>query len=121
MQLTNGVYKFVKFLAQLFFPAAGTLYATLTPVWNLPYSQQVVATIVAFDTFLGALLYTSSANYKAPTDGNIVIDQSDPTKNVMALEFNDPHGIIANRPRTVTLSVTGSATPDPISAPVSPK
>lgn len=63
MQLTNKVYDVLKWVAQIFLPAAGTLYFALAGVWNLPYSEEVVGTITAVDAFLGALLGISSINY----------------------------------------------------------
>lgn len=63
MQLTNKVYDVLKWVAQIFLPAAGTLYFALAKVWNLPYSEEVVGTITAIDAFLGALLGISSMNY----------------------------------------------------------
>jgi hypothetical protein len=44
-------------------PAIGTLYFALAGIWNLPYPEEIVGTITAIDTFLGAVLGISSANY----------------------------------------------------------
>ena len=35
----------------------------LSQIWGLPYGEQIVGTITAIDTFLGALLGISSMNY----------------------------------------------------------
>ena len=64
MKLCNKTYDVIKWIAQLGLPALGTLYAALSGIWGLPYAEQVVGTILAVDTFLGALLGISSANYK---------------------------------------------------------
>ena len=64
MKMCNKVYDILKWTAQLALPAAGTLYAALAGIWGLPYTEQVVGTILALDTFLGALLGISSASYK---------------------------------------------------------
>ena len=64
MKLCNKTYDVIKWIAQLGLPALGTLYAALSGIWGLPYAEQVVGTILAVDTFLGALLGVSSANYK---------------------------------------------------------
>lgn len=117
MTFSNRVYDIVKFLAQLFFPGAATFYAALTPIWNLPYSTQVVASVVALDTFLGGLLYVSSAGYTPPTDGRLIIDQSVPSQSVMHLDFDDARKVINQKPRTVTLAIKGPSS-DPISAQV---
>lgn len=64
MKMSNKTYDIIKWLAQLVLPAVGTLYAALSGIWGFPYTEQVVGTILAVDTFLGALLGISSANYK---------------------------------------------------------
>lgn len=61
--MSNKTYDVLKFIAQIVLPALGTLYGALAPLWNLPYSEQVVGTIVAVDAFLGALLGLSSVQY----------------------------------------------------------
>lgn len=64
MHLSNKVYDILKWVAQYFLPAAGTLYFTLASIWSLPYGEQVVGTITALDTFLGILLGLSSSQYR---------------------------------------------------------
>lgn len=61
--MSNKVYDILKWIAQILLPAAATLYFALASIWNLPYSEQVVGTIVAIDTFLGALLGISTVQY----------------------------------------------------------
>ena len=63
MTMTNKVYDVLKWIAQYFLPAIGTLYFALAGIWGLPYGEQVVGTITAVDTFLGVLLGISSAQY----------------------------------------------------------
>ena len=60
----SKVYDAVKWVALVFLPALGTLYFALSGIWNLPYGEQVVGTIMAIDTFLGALVGISNINYK---------------------------------------------------------
>lgn len=64
MKMSNKVYDVLKFIAQIVLPAIGTLYFALAGIWNLPFGEEVVGTITAIDTFLGALLGLSSMNYK---------------------------------------------------------
>ena len=64
MKMSNKTYDVIKWIAQLALPAAGTLYAALSGIWGFPYQEEIVGTILAVDTFLGALLGISSANYK---------------------------------------------------------
>ena len=63
MKLSNKVYDILKAIALIWLPAIGTLYFALAGIWNLPYPEEIVATITAIDTFLGAVLGISSANY----------------------------------------------------------
>ena len=68
MIMNDKVYDILKWIAQIALPALGTLYFALATTWGLPYGEQVVGTITAIDTFLGALLGISSVNYyKAQT------------------------------------------------------
>ena len=63
MKMTNKVYDILKWIAQYFLPAIGTLYFAMAGIWGLPYGEQIVGTITAVDTFLGILLGISSAQY----------------------------------------------------------
>lgn len=60
----DKVYDALKWIAQLFLPALGTLYSALAAIWGFPYGEQVMSTILAIDTFLGAILGISNMNYK---------------------------------------------------------
>lgn len=64
MKLSNKAYDILKFIAQIVLPALGTLYFALSAIWGLPYGEQIVGTITAVDTFLGALLGISNEKYK---------------------------------------------------------
>jgi hypothetical protein len=61
--MSNKVYDVLKWIALIVLPAVATLYFALSGIWNLPYGEQVVGTITAIDTFLGALLGISSSVY----------------------------------------------------------
>ena len=63
MKLNNKTYDILKFIAQIVLPAVGTLYFALAGIWNFPYGEEIVGTITAVDTFLGARLGLSSATY----------------------------------------------------------
>lgn len=67
MKLSNKTYDLLKWIALVVLPAAGTLYFTLSGIWGLPYGEQIVGTITAVDTALGALLGISNAQYKKTT------------------------------------------------------
>lgn len=61
--MSNKVYDVLKFIAQIVLPAIATLYVTLAGIWGLPFSEQIGGTVMAVDTFLGAILMLSSKNY----------------------------------------------------------
>lgn len=63
MKLSNKVYDILKWVALYLLPALGTLYFAISTIWGLPYSEQIVGSITAVDTFLGVILGVSSANY----------------------------------------------------------
>jgi hypothetical protein len=68
MKISGKTYDSLKNLAQIWLPAAGTLYAGLAVIWNLPAAEQVGGTVLAVDTFLGIVLGISSAQYQKSGD-----------------------------------------------------
>lgn len=75
MTLTNKTYDVLKYIAQIVLPALGTLYFALSKIWGLPFGEEIVGTITAVDTFLGALLKISTDSYN---------------KTVTTIEVHDP-------------------------------
>ncbi len=67
VKLSNEQYDTLKWVALIALPAAGTLYFTISQIWGLPYGEQIVGTITAVDTCLGALLGLSSNTYNEGT------------------------------------------------------
>lgn len=61
--MPDKVYDILKWIAQLFLPAAATLYFALAGIWGFPFGEQIVGTITAIDTFLGVVLGISTASY----------------------------------------------------------
>ena len=61
--MNNKVYDILKWIAQIFLPALGTLYFALAGIWNFPYAEAIVGTITAIDTFLGIILGISTVQY----------------------------------------------------------
>lgn len=61
--MSNKLYNILKFSALVLLPALGTLYSALAIIWKLPYGTEVVSTIIAIDTFLGAVLHISTVSY----------------------------------------------------------
>lgn len=86
----SKVYDYLKFLAQVFLPAAGAAYFSLAGVWGLPAADQVVGTIVIVDTFLGTVLQISGSQY-SPKVGEIEINTGPTGKKTVSLEVDgDP-------------------------------
>lgn len=63
MKLSNKTYDVLVWIAQVVLPAIATLYSALSGIWGLPYGEQIVGTLIAVDTCLGALLKISSTQY----------------------------------------------------------
>lgn len=61
--MNQKVYDILKYVAMIVLPAVATLYATLSVAWGWANAEQIVATITAIDTFLGALLQIESVKY----------------------------------------------------------
>ncbi len=61
--MSNSTYDLLKWIALICLPALVALVASLGEIWGIPYSVQIAATIAAVDTFLGACLQVSSAQY----------------------------------------------------------
>lgn len=61
--MSDKTYDLLKKLAQTVLPALGTLYYAIAEIWGFSFGEEVVATIIAIDTFLGVLLDISSAKY----------------------------------------------------------
>ena len=62
-QMSNETYDKLKYIAQIFLPALGTLIFALFKIWNVKYGAEVVGTLTALDAFLGAILKISTDNY----------------------------------------------------------
>lgn len=65
MIIKNSTYDVLKWVVMIALPALGTLYFALAKIWGLPYGTEIVGTIAAVTTFLGALIGVSSQNYDA--------------------------------------------------------
>lgn len=70
MKFNNRCYDILKWIALVVLPALATLYGALAPTWGWPYAEEIVYTITAIDTFLGALLGISNLQYKLNNEEN---------------------------------------------------
>lgn len=64
MKMSNRMYDFLKWLVILCLPSLATLIRVVFAVWSLPYGEEISATVVAINAFLGACLGISSIQYK---------------------------------------------------------
>ncbi len=62
--LPNKVYDILKWIALIAIPAVATLWLALGQIWGFPYVNEIGATLVAIDTFLGTLIGVSTLTYK---------------------------------------------------------
>lgn len=63
MKLPNKVYDILKWVCLVAMPATATLYWTLSGIWGWPYAEQVIGTIAAVETFMGAIIGVSTRAY----------------------------------------------------------
>lgn len=68
--MNDKVYDILKWIALIALPAIATLWYTLGKIWGFPYLAEIGATLVALDTFLGAILGISNLQYKAKMGGD---------------------------------------------------
>ena len=100
--MSNRTYDRLKFVAQILLPATGTLYFSLAGIWGFPSAEEVVATIVAVDTFLGVFLQLKSERYKRKRVGTgkmNVRDHGD--KTMYDLELDGDPGELAGKDKVV--------------------
>mgnify|MGYP001343429158 CR=1 FL=1 len=94
MFLNNKLYDAFKWVAQFLLPGLATLYFALSNVWDLPYTEQIVGTIVAFDVFLGVILGISNIQYQSAermetrfeSDSSWFNAKADVSSNVLSMD-----------------------------------
>lgn len=60
--MSDKVFNFIRFLAEIAISAVGALYYSLSEIWGLPYGEAVVATCAAVSAFLG--IFTEYQRYR---------------------------------------------------------
>lgn len=78
---SDGVYKVLKYLFSIALPAVEVFYITLSDIWtgviNLPYPEQIAATLAAVTVLGNALMGFSAEKYDAMRkNGEIVEDKT---------------------------------------------
>lgn len=80
MILSNKAYDILKWIAMILLPALATLIVAVFNIWQIPYGEPIAATIMAIDTFLGAILQISNGNYKKNLKENIDVEVDELTE-----------------------------------------
>ena len=61
--MTNKQYDTLKTIALILTPVLAFL-ASLVNIWGFPHGEQIVATLTAIDTLVGAVVVATNRNYK---------------------------------------------------------
>ena len=61
--MTNQQYDTLKTIALIITPVLAFL-ASLTNIWHVPYAEQIVATLTALDTLIGAVVVIANKQYQ---------------------------------------------------------
>ena len=67
--MTNQQYDILKMIALILTPVLAFL-ASLTNIWHVPYAEQIVATLTALDTLIGAVVVIANKQYKEKNSGS---------------------------------------------------
>lgn len=104
--LSNKMYDGLKWIALVGLPALGVLYFAVANIWGLPKAEEVLGTVVAVDTALGALLGVAKKQYDnsdARYDGVMNVLETD-NKLINKLEITTPPEQAAKQ-ESITLKV----------------
>ena len=63
MRLPDKVYDILKWVCLILLPASSTLYWSLSSIWGWPYTEQIIGTVAAVETFLGVIIGISTHTY----------------------------------------------------------
>lgn len=110
--LNNKSYDIAKDVVTLYLPALATFYAGVAAIWGLPFSTEIVGTIAALVTLLGVVLKISSnryANQPLPTDGEIVVNYTDPNSETVQLALTQDQLNELAAKSVVRLAVTNNS------------
>lgn len=66
--MSNKTYDILKDFSLLWMPIAITLYGALSATWEIPYGEQILATLAGLNTALGATVKYFKAKYDKDSD-----------------------------------------------------
>ena len=61
--MSNRQYDILKMVALILTPVLAFL-ASITNIWHFPYAEQIVATLTALDTLIGAVVVIANKQYQ---------------------------------------------------------
>lgn len=67
--MTNKTYDTMKIVALILAPVLAFL-ASVVNIWGIPYGEQIVATLTAIDTLIGAIVVAANKAYKQQSDND---------------------------------------------------
>ena len=70
MKLSNKQFDTIKWIALVLIPASATLVLMVGKIWELPYYDNIAATITAFGLFLAALIKVSTDQFNSMVNGD---------------------------------------------------
>lgn len=68
--MSNKTYDLLKNLCLVVIPFFAFI-STLCGIWNVPYTEQITGTLVALETFLGALVKIANTQYNAKKEAEL--------------------------------------------------
>ena len=107
MIINNKVYGIIKWVIVYLLPAIGTLYFSISQLWGIPHADQILGTISSVTIFLSMILGLSSSSYKkngSGMDGVMLVDTSNPDKDVYLLQLTNEAINLAEKD-TITFKV----------------
>lgn len=63
MIMSDRAYTIMKWFIQYIIPGVAFLYSVISGIWNLPYGDQIIGTIIGIDFVLGVITGISSNQY----------------------------------------------------------
>ena len=102
--ISDKTYNRLNNTVKIILPAIGTFYFTMASIWGLPYGEQVVGSLAALTVLLGVIITLAKQVWSKHADGEIVVDQNDPNKDLYSLELGIPLEDLSGK-KQLTLNV----------------
>jgi len=61
--MSNKTYDILKYLALVVCPALCTLVAAIAVIWQIPHTDEIVATLAAINTFIGSIVVYNKSKW----------------------------------------------------------